>query len=109
MNIFAAIGHFFASVFKGIFSSAEAKTFENNVIEFVKTDIGALAVDAVEYVRVALPNGGSVEKRDAAVAKLKADAIAAGKDITGVAESALNTFIELALQFVLAKIAVPLP
>lgn len=106
MNIFAAIGHFFVNVFKGIFSSSEAKTFENNVIDFVKTDIGALAVDAVEYAQVALPNGGSVEKRDAAVAKLKADAIAAGKDITGVAESALNTFIELALQFVLAKLSV---
>lgn len=104
-NIFAAIGGFFVKLFKGIFSSSEAKAFEQNLVDFVHTDIGKLAVDAVEFVEVSLPGGDGVTKRDAAVAKLKADAIAAGKDLTTIATSALNTFVEMALQFVLASAA----
>jgi hypothetical protein len=105
-NIFTAIGGFFVKLFKGIFNSDEAKTIEANLIAFVKTDVGALAIDAVEYVEVALPNGGSTEKRDAAVAKLKADALTAGKDLSALAVSTLNWFIETALQAVVAKISV---
>lgn len=106
MSIWSAIGGFFVNLFKGIFSASEAKTIESNLVNFVKTDVGALAVDAVEYVAASMPSADGVAKRDAAVAKLKVDAKTAGKDISSLATSMLNLFIEMALQAVLAKVAV---
>jgi hypothetical protein len=102
-NPFKVIEGFFVNLFKGIFDSSSAKAIEANIVTFVKTDVGALAVDAVEYVEAALPGSSSADKRAAAVAKLKTDAAAAGKDLTSLAESTLNWFVETALQAVLAK------
>ena len=106
MSVWSKIGGFFVALFHGIFSDSQAKTIEENLVAFVETDIGALAVDAVEFVSASMPGATGVEKRDAAVAKLKADALAAGKDLASLAVSTLNWFVETALQAVLAKVAV---
>lgn len=102
-KIFAAIGRGIGGFFKNIFTGDQAKQQEQSIANFVRTDVGQLAVDAVEYVEASLPGGTGVEKRDAAVAKLKADAASAGKDLSGLALSTLIWFIETALQWVVAK------
>jgi hypothetical protein len=103
LNPIAVIEGFFVGLFKGIFDSGSAKQIEQSVVAFVKTDVGALAVDAVEFVASEMPGTDGVAKRDAAVAKLKTDAAAAGKDLSALAESTLNWFVETALQYVVTK------
>lgn len=103
-TIVKAVGGFFVTLFKGIFTSDEAKVIEGNFIDFVKTDVGKLAVDAVQVVSATMPQADGVTKRDAAVAQLIADAKAAGKDLTPLATSTLNWFVETALQAVLAHV-----
>ena len=101
-----AFTSFFSSIWggiKGIFTPAQEQKIEIGVTAFVETDLGALAVDAVQFVEASLPGATGTEKRDAAVAKLKADAATAGKDLSAFALSTLNWFIETALQFVVAK------
>lgn len=98
-GIFRAIGNFF----KGLFTSDEAKKQEQAIVDFAKTALGKLSVDAVEYAAALLPTGSGEERRAAALEKLMEAATAAGKDLTSVAKSTLNWFIETALQYVLAK------
>lgn len=99
MNPFKAIGGFFA----GLFTPSQAKQQETAIAHFAATEIGQLAVDAVVYVDARLQGAGGVAKRDAAVAKLRADALAAGKQIEGAAASTLIWFIETALQAAISK------
>jgi hypothetical protein len=95
---------FFKKIFSFLgFTAQDAQKIEIGVTTFVKTDLGLLAVDAVEYVEAALPGAAGVDKRDAAIAKLKADAATAGKDLSAFAKSTLIWFVETALQFVVSK------
>lgn len=97
MSIFGAIGSYIVTFFKAIAGQLGVKTAQF-LEEFAKEDLGKLAIDAVDYVEGALPGAGSVEKRDAAAAKLKTDAIAAGHDVAAFATSTWNWLIETALQ-----------
>ena len=98
----------FTDFFKGLFGflgfdKSTAAKIEIGVTAFVKTDIGQLAVDAVDYVEAKLAGASGAEKRDAAIAKLKEDATAAGKNLSAFAKSTVNWFIETALQSIVAK------
>lgn len=92
--------------FKGLFADligAAAEPLETAVVGFVKTDVGQLAVDSVQYASTLI--GDNPTLKAAAVAKLKADLATAGKDITTIAESTLNLFIELAYTYVKGTVA----
>ena len=104
-TIFKAIGNYFTNVFLSVLGSEGAKNLETAIKHFITTDIGAMALDAVEYVQDSLPGVTNVSARDAAKAKLVEDAKAAGKDLTLLGESALNLFIEMAYTALKAKLA----
>ncbi len=90
---------FFEGFFKQILGSQEAKTLEQAVLDFVKTDVGKLALDAVN-IASAMPITGNDQIRAAAVAQLRTDLGKAGKDASTLATSTLNLFIELAFTYV---------
>lgn len=102
MSVLSAIGHYILNIFKGIAGQLGENTAQF-LESFANTDLGNLAIDAVTYVEGALQGASGVEKRDAAVAKLKADAATAGHDLSSFAVSTLNFLIETALQVVVAK------
>lgn len=104
-NIFKAFARYFVNVFKAFLGTEGAKGLQDAVKGFITTDIGALALDAVEYVHDSLPGLTDVAARDAAKAKLITDAKAAGHDLGILGQAALNLFIELAYQALLAKLA----
>ena len=93
-SVLDAIGGYFSGVFKGLIGHA-AVSLEAAVVEFVKTDVGHLALDAVSYAST-LTGQSNQQLRDAARTKLIADLKAAGKDAATIAESQLNLFIEMA-------------
>jgi hypothetical protein len=97
------IAHLFTNIFKGIFSSDQGKQIEDGIVAFIKTDVGQLAVDAVQYASTLV--GDSNTLRAAAVAKLEADLKTAGKDLTAFSESVLNLFIEMAFTYVQGTVA----
>ena len=99
VDFFKGIGKLFGK----LFTPDQEKKISDGITTFVTTDVGKLALDAVEYVKVALPNAGSVELRDAAKAKLKADAATAGKDLSTMGGAFLNWAVETALQYALSK------
>ncbi len=102
-NAFVDFFKLFAGFFKGIFTKDAETKIEIGITSFIKTDLGLLAIDAVEYVQAAMPGATGPEKRDAAVAKLKTDAATAGKDLSAFAKSTIIWFVETALQAVVAK------
>lgn len=103
MSFFGAVGHWFESLWKGI--SGQLKTsIETFLQSFVKDDLGALAVDAVNFVQASIPVETDDAKRAAAIAKFVADATTAGHDLSTFAVSLLNWFIETALQAVKAGV-----
>lgn len=99
MSVFGAIGSYFLTFFKAIAGQLGVKTAQF-LESFVTEDLGKLAVDAVAFVGAEIPGASDVEKRDAAVAKLKTDAIAAGHDVENFATSTWNWLVETALQAV---------
>jgi len=101
---FKLLGSYFENVFKAFLGSQGAKDLQSAVEKFVKTDIGAIALDAVEYVKDSLPGLTNVDAREAAKNKLVEDAKAAGHDLSILGQGALNLFIELAYQAMLAQI-----
>jgi hypothetical protein len=102
MSVWSAIGNYIVGIFKGI-TGQLGETTATFLEAFAKTDLGNLAIDAVTYVEGALEGSAGTVKRDAAVAKLKTDAAAAGHDLSTFAASTLNFLIETALQVVVAK------
>ncbi|SDE83303.1 phage holin, LLH family [Terriglobus roseus] len=74
------------------------------LVNFIKSDVGTLAKDAVAYAET-LTGATGVEKRDAAVAKLKEDLASAGHDVSEFSASLLNMLIESALQAVVLKLS----
>jgi len=101
MSFFGSVGHWFAGLWKAI-SGQLQQSLETFLKSFVVDDLGALAVDAVEYVATLDPSMSDADKKAAAIATFKADAIKAGKDIEAFGESLFNFFIETALQAVKA-------
>jgi hypothetical protein len=99
-SIVSLISHLFTGTIKKLFASDAGTAIESAVVAFVKTDIGLLDLDAVQYAS-AIPQSGksNVELRDAAKAKLAADLKAAGHDLSTIGESMLNLFIEMAYTY----------
>ena len=87
----------------------ELKATEQAVIAFVGKDGLALAVDAVNYVQAKYAQTTGVvtgpEKLAEAVAKFKADAETAKKEIGTLAGAALNFVLEGALQIAMSEAA----
>lgn len=95
---------YFVGLGEALIGSQAAKNLEASIVGFVKDDIGAVAVDAVNYAST-LPDTTDDGKRAAAVAKLKSDLSTAGHDITTIAESTFNLFIEMAYTYVKGTVA----
>ena len=92
------------SYFSNIATSIEdaAKpVFSSFLTNFIETDLGKLAVDAVNYA-AALPDASGSDKQEAAKTQLLNDAEAAGHDLSTAATSFINFLIETALQATLA-------
>jgi hypothetical protein len=104
-KILSSIGHFFVGFFTTILGSDAAKTVEEAIIAFIKTDVGKLALDAVNYASTLPPGTSNDALRAAAVEKLKADLTAAGKDLKTIGTSSLNLFIEMAFTYVSGTIS----
>jgi|ERR1700743_527576 len=100
---FMGLGSWFDSVWKGILGQAKASAIAF-FKEFVQTDLGKLAVDAVAAADT-LVNATGDEKKAAAIAQLIADAGKAGMDLVNFGKSELNFIIETALQAFKAKIS----
>ena len=94
-----AVAHFFEGFLQNIIGSAEGKAVETGIQAFVKTDVGALTIDAIQYASTLPAGKGAVELRDAAKAKLVADAKTAGKDLGALGEGLLNLFIEMGFTY----------
>jgi hypothetical protein len=93
----------FTGFFSTLLGSDAAKSVEAGIVAFVKTDIGKLAVDAVQAIST-IPGLASATARDAAIANLKADLKTAGKDAEAIADSTYNLFIEMAYTYVTGTI-----
>lgn len=85
---------FFTTKLPQAIENESGKTVEDAILTFVKTDVGKLTVDACDYAST-LPNISGTAARDAAKARLIADAKAAGKDLEAVGSGLLNLFIEM--------------
>jgi len=100
MSVFSAVGNYFKNLGLSLVGQLQASVaaFLTN---FVKDDIGKLAVDSVEYAATFADKSGA-EKQAIAKAKLLDDLKAAGHDATVFGESVLNFLIEAAYQALLA-------
>lgn len=102
-NIFSSIWHYLSAI--GMAIGAHLKVGLTQFLQsFPLDDLGKLAVDAVTFVETSIPGESDVAKRDAAIAKFKIDASAAGHDILTWGDSLFNFFIETALQVVQGKL-----
>lgn len=106
-KILPFLAHYFIGLGEALIGSAAAKSLEAGIVSFVKTDVGALAIDAVEYASTL--SGSSADLHAAAVAKFKSDLKAAGKDITTLAESTADLFIQAAYNYVKGTVAAIVP
>lgn len=104
-DVLSKVSDFLFGVFSKIVGESLAKSLSVSLTDLAKDDVGKLAIDAVEYVQSNIPGAGSTEKRDAAKAKLIADAKAAGHDLASFGESFLNLLVELAVQYVKTQTA----
>lgn len=102
-NAFIDFFKMFAGLFRGLLPKDADTKITIGITSFIKTDLGQLAIDAVEYVQANMPGATGIERRDAAVAKLKTDAATAGKDLSAFAKSTIIWFVETALQALVAK------
>ena len=104
-TVFHAVEGFAVEIFKDSLNSDEGKKLEDAVENFIKTDVGEIALDAVSYAST-LPTGTSnADLRAAAKAKLVADLKTAGKDVVAIGDSGIELFISLAYTGATAKIA----
>lgn len=101
MSVLGSIGTYFKKLGLSLIGQLQA-SIASFLNDFVKDDLGKLAVDAVDFAESSLPGAAGTDKKAAAVAKLKEDAAKAGHDLTTFGESVFNFLIETALQAVLA-------
>lgn len=106
-KILPFLAHYFVGLGEALIGSAAAKDLEAGIVSFVKTDVGALAIDAVEYASTL--GGSSADLHATAVTKFKADLTAAGKDITTLATSTADLFIQVAYNYVKGTVAAIVP
>ena len=100
---------YFANIATTIEDAAKP-VFSSFLTNFIETDLGKLAVDAVNYAdtwaqqtaSTSTQTPTSEEKQEAAKTQLLNDAEAAGHDLSTAATSFVNFLIETALQAVLA-------
>ena len=78
---------------------------KSELSDFVATDLGTLAVDAVNFVEADLAGSSGTDKLDAAKTKILNDAGQALKDILAGGDALLNYAVETALQAVVAGVA----
>lgn len=99
MSFLGAVGHYFAALGKSLVGQLKISV-QTFLQQFVITDLGKLAVDAVAYAEATVkPTGAdSVAIRNAAIAKFKTDAVAAGHDVAVFGQSLLVFLIESAYQ-----------
>lgn len=104
-SILPAIGHFFVGVFTSVFPGLEAAakteltSIETSVINFAKTDLGKLAIDAVSFAS-ALPSGTTDDAAfEAAKTKFVADAKVAGHDLSTIGKGIVDWMIQTAYTF----------
>jgi hypothetical protein len=99
MSFLSAIGHYFEALGKSLLGQLKVSV-QTFLQSFVVTDLGKLAIDAVTYAEDTVkPTGAdSVAIRDAAIAKFKTDAAAAGHDIAAFGQSLLVFLVESAYQ-----------
>jgi len=98
-SIWSSIGHFFkhievvvSDLFIKLFGPAQAHNFAVAAESLIKTDLGAIAMDAVTEAK-ALAAGA--DKRSAAFSKIAAAAKGKGLDVK---DSIINLLIEMCVQ-----------
>ena len=99
-NVLTNAETYFAKIATTIEDEAKP-VFSSLLTNFVETDLGKLAIDAVNYAAT-LTDESDDGKRDAAKTQLLNDAEAAGHDLSTGATSFINFLIETALQATLA-------
>ena len=99
MNPLSPVLHYLVNILKALGGQLAAKTVDF-LKQFVKEDVGKLALDVIKVVEAEMPDADGVAKRDAAVKLLKADLATAGHDVESFALSTLNWLVESALQAV---------
>jgi len=77
---------------------------KESLATFVATDLGTLAVDAVNFVEADLVGSSGADKLDAAKTKILNDAGQALKDLLADGDAILNYAVENALQAVLTGV-----
>ncbi len=76
-----------------------------SLTNFVATDLGALAVDAVNVIEAEMAGSSGSDKLDAAKTKILNDAGQSLKDLLADGDAILNYAVESALQAVAAGLA----
>jgi len=77
---------------------------KSSLADFVATDLGKLAVDAVNTVEAEMEGSSGADKLDAAKTQILNDAGQALKDLLADGDAILNYAVENALQAVLAGV-----
>lgn len=106
-KILPFLAHYFVGLGEALIGSAAAKSLEAGIVNFVKTDVGGLAIDAVEYASTL--GVANADAHAAAVTKFKSDLTAAGHDITTLATSTADLFIQVAYNYVKGTVASIVP
>lgn len=101
--------NYFEGFAEALIGSSAAKSLETGIVSFVKTDVGKLAIDAVQYADTLPPGGTNAELHAAAVTQFKADLTKAGHDITTLAESTFDLFVQAAYTYVKGTITAIVP
>lgn len=102
-SILPFLEKYFVGLGEALIGSQAAKSLEQGIVAFVKTDVGALAIDAVQYASTL--TGSDTDLHAAAVAKFKTDLTAAGKDIETVGQDSFDLFIQAAYVYVKGTIS----
>lgn len=101
MSFWTAFGGYFLNFFKALLGQLGVK-ISQFVHDFVQEDLGKIALDAVAWIAATTDTTSTPEAkvaaRDAAIAKFKADAVAAGHDVEAFGAGLFNFIIETAFQ-----------
>ena len=112
MSLLDNVGSYFKNLGLSLIGQLKV-TVASFLNDFIKDDIGTMAVDAVQYAQTFTDKSGA-DKQTIAKQKLTEDLKKAGHDVTVFGESVLNFLIETAYQALLATMSqgiihIPLP
>lgn len=91
-DLFEKVGYYVSEGFQKIFGEAASKKFAAGALALIKTDLGQVALAAVQEAEKLV---AGVDKRQAAFDAIAKSSIAEGKSLS---TSLVNMLIELALQ-----------